>query len=236
MSVAGAPRIVYVVVVVCIVLLSFYGGILVASSSIQAQPTTTTTIAVSTVFGTLTGTSTVTSTVSTTFVLSTSTSVSTITATQTHFGSSCPLSAVYSTPLNGTLPAQDLSLALASPPSTRLNYSQVLSAMNYTSGSLGNAYASVTGSAAFHSAAQGHVWALQLWGPYVPGYTANMGTNPSLTWVVPPNFKATGVLFAFGLWNRDGTAYGTAYGTYLFGTGGISVVFYTEGPGGCAGA
>jgi len=216
--------------------MSFYGGILAMSTAAQAQPTVTTTVAVSTIFGTLTGTSTTTATVSSNLVVSTVTSVSTTTTTQTHFGSNCPLNAAYSTPLNGTLPTQDLILSLASPPSTRLNYSQVLSAMNYTPGDLSNAYTSVIGSAAFHSVTQGHAWALQLWGPYVLGYTANVGTSPSPSWVVPQNFKATGVLFAFGLWNRDGTAYGMAYGTYLFGSGGISVVFYTGGPGGCAGA
>lgn len=225
----------YVVVGVCL-LLSFYGGVVYTTFAIQTQPTSTTTIASSTVYGTLTATATVTSTVSTAFGLSTITSVSTTTTTQTHFGSSCTLTATYTMPLNGTLPTEDLSVAQGGPPSTPLNYSQVLSAMNYTSGGLNNAYTSVVGSAAFRSVVEGHTWGLQLWGPSVPGYTANTGTNPQLPWVVPPNFKATGVLFAFGLWNKDGTAYGMAYGTYLFGTGGVSVVFYPEGPGGCTGA
>jgi hypothetical protein len=236
MSVARSPRLAYVAAVVCIALLSFYAGIVFMSFSMQTASAPTTTVAASTIFGVLTGTSTITSTVATTVGLNTITSVSTTTTTQTHFGSNCSLSAVYNTPLNGTLPTEDLSVALAGPPSTRLNYSQILSAMNYTSGGLNSAYSSVVGSAAFHSVVGGRVWALQLWGPYVPGYTANMGTNPSFPWVVPPNFKATGVLFTFGLWNRDGTAYGMAYGTYLFGTGGVSVVFYPEGPGGCASA
>jgi len=218
----------YASVAVALMAASFAAGYLGGASFQRTVTVTSTSGSVSTATSTVAG-ATITS-IATTTAIATVTNLVTVTVPQS---GACPLTSFYPGELNGSLSQNNLQVVLLGPPITRANFTEVLRSLNFTGTGLNRTYSSVTSFPPFLHQLGGRTWALQYWGPEVPGYTPP--SNLTLTgdyFAIPTNYKPIGIFFIFGTWNYYGSATGTAYVTYSL-SGNIAVEGSNIGPYGC---